>query len=64
MSDYQPIATPCIGVCRIGEDELCVGCLRNVDEISFWRLYSEEERQQAWQRIEQRRKDAGRDQVS
>lgn len=62
MSDYQPIASPCIGVCRIGDNQLCEGCFRDVDEISFWRLYSEDEREAAWQRIRARRLAAGLDQ--
>lgn len=64
MSDYKPIATPCIGVCRIGEDELCTGCLRTVDEISYWRLYTEDEREQAWQRVRERRAERGLAQLS
>ena len=28
--------SPCIGVCRIGADGLCEGCLRTADEIAAW----------------------------
>lgn len=32
----RPIATPCIGVCNLGDDGLCQGCLRNGEEIARW----------------------------
>lgn len=55
MSDYIVIPSPCIGVCRLSEQGVCVGCYRHVDEITYWRLYSTEEREEALQRVEQRR---------
>jgi predicted Fe-S protein YdhL (DUF1289 family) len=28
--------SPCVGVCTLGDDELCIGCLRSSDEIGRW----------------------------
>ena len=28
--------SPCVGVCTLGDDELCLGCLRRGDEIGAW----------------------------
>lgn len=30
------VASPCVGVCVIGEDDLCEGCARTLDEIARW----------------------------
>jgi uncharacterized protein len=30
------ISSPCTGVCRLDDDEICTGCLRSKDEIANW----------------------------
>jgi predicted Fe-S protein YdhL (DUF1289 family) len=30
-------ASPCTGVCRLNDREVCVGCGRTLDEIVDWR---------------------------
>ena len=30
-------ASPCVGICVLGADGLCDGCLRTLDEIAAWR---------------------------
>lgn len=30
------IESPCIGVCELDEDNMCIGCLRTLSEISLW----------------------------
>lgn len=30
------VLTPCIGICAVGRDGLCEGCLRTTDEIARW----------------------------
>jgi predicted Fe-S protein YdhL (DUF1289 family) len=46
MSFPAPIAilSPCIGICRLGTDGLCEGCLRTGDEIARWLSMSDAER--------------------
>ncbi|WP_375428550.1 DUF1289 domain-containing protein [uncultured Sphingomonas sp.] len=31
-----PVASPCVGRCRIDEAGLCEGCARTLDEIARW----------------------------
>jgi hypothetical protein len=38
------ILSPCIGICRLGADGLCEGCLRTGDEIARWLSMSDAER--------------------
>lgn len=40
----QPVLTPCIGICELGIDGLCAGCLRSADEIARWLLMTAQER--------------------
>ncbi len=40
-----PVLSPCIGVCTLGDDGLCEGCLRSGDEIARWLAMSAAERQ-------------------
>lgn len=39
-----PALTPCIGICTLGDDGLCMGCLRTGDEIGAWSRMSDAER--------------------
>ena len=39
------VASPCISVCALDEDDVCVGCYRTGMEISHWgRLTAEQQR--------------------
>ena len=38
------IATPCIGVCELGQDGLCLGCWRTTAEIAAWASMPPEQR--------------------
>ena len=40
----QVPVSPCLRLCRIGEDGLCAGCLRSLDEIARWSRMDEGER--------------------
>ena len=65
----DPVASPCIGICRLDERALCVGCGRSLDEIAEWSRATEERRRvivaaaRARQRLaileEDRRKESG-----
>jgi len=39
-----PILSPCIGICQLGADGLCEGCLRSGHEIARWITMSDTER--------------------
>lgn len=40
----NPILTPCVGLCELGRDGYCVGCLRTGEEIARWLSMSDSER--------------------
>lgn len=41
----SPVLSPCIGICQLGRDGFCDGCLRSGDEIARWVAMGERERQ-------------------
>ena len=37
MTDVStPIASPCIGICAVNADSICLGCYRSLAEIGAW----------------------------
>ena len=41
--------TPCVGICRMDADGLCIGCRRTLGEIAAWGTKSQDERRR-WMR--------------
>ena len=46
ISQAAMISSPCLGVCRMDSEGLCVGCHRSLREIAGWSAMSEQQRQQ------------------
>jgi len=40
------ITSPCIGVCALDAEDVCIGCFRTADEITEWSLMDQDEKQQ------------------
>lgn len=54
----DPVATvesPCISVCQVNGDEVCLGCGRTIDEITAWRELSDAEKAQVLELAAERR---------
>jgi predicted Fe-S protein YdhL (DUF1289 family) len=54
MTPERPIASPCVHVCALDEQDLCIGCQRSVAEITRWSLMDNAERRQVLQRCHER----------
>lgn len=53
MSLFNPVKTPCVGVCSTGiGDSVCRGCKRFAHEVIDWNAYSHEQRLVIAQRLE------------
>jgi predicted Fe-S protein YdhL (DUF1289 family) len=51
----EDVPSPCISVCRMdAQGELCLGCLRTLDEIAAWGRMGDEDKRAVWAQIEQR----------
>jgi hypothetical protein len=57
MSDELP-ASPCISLCVLDEQDICVGCYRSASEVADWFMSSAEEKREILRRAAQRQSDA------
>jgi len=46
MEHERPVASPCVQVCALDDDDICIGCQRNVVEITRWSRMDNAERRQ------------------
>ncbi len=46
MGTERPLASPCVQVCALDEDDICIGCQRSVAEITRWSRMDNAERRQ------------------
>ena len=54
------IASPCIRICTLDEGgELCLGCLRTIEEIGLWSQMADTARSQVLELVAVRRRDLG-----
>ena len=37
MTAVNRVRSPCIDVCALDDNDICIGCWRHVDEIGAWR---------------------------
>ncbi|HCT40347.1 MAG TPA: DUF1289 domain-containing protein [Moraxellaceae bacterium] len=47
--------SPCIGWCRLDDDNMCLGCFRIIDEIRGWGLMTREEQRRILESVAERR---------
>lgn len=59
MSRSERVASPCISVCFLNEQDICAGCHRSVDEIGRWWQMSDDERRVVLARCVERRRVSG-----
>lgn len=53
------VRSPCVNICFLEDDDICVGCYRSADEITEWSAASNERRKEILILSHQRRKDNG-----
>jgi uncharacterized protein len=41
-----PVPSPCVDICRLNAQGLCVGCRRTIEEITEWSRASEARRRE------------------
>ncbi|MDA8651171.1 DUF1289 domain-containing protein [Porticoccaceae bacterium] len=44
MTSDPVIASPCVAVCALTDDDICVGCYRTTSEIQDWRYLANAEK--------------------
>jgi predicted Fe-S protein YdhL (DUF1289 family) len=56
--------SPCIGVCRLDGNDVCLGCFRSRDEIARWTQMTDSERFLVMAALDERKKDPGLSETS
>ena len=47
--------SPCMSICTMNDSTgECVGCLRTLDEVAHWSIYTPAEQRGVWHRLSQR----------
>lgn len=54
-----PVASPCVGVCSLDEQDLCIGCQRTGQEITLWGRMTDDQRRAVLSRCEERAREQG-----
>ena len=48
------IHSPCVGVCALDDDEVCIGCMRTGHEITQWGYVDNDGKRAILKKVEQR----------
>jgi len=59
MSNERPVASPCVHVCALDDEDICIGCQRTVAEITRWSLMENSERREVLMQCHERAKAKG-----
>lgn len=51
----QIVPSPCVDICALNDDDVCIGCYRSGDEITAWGKMSNDEKKQTLQKVRERR---------
>ncbi|AQA19354.1 DUF1289 domain-containing protein [Halioglobus japonicus] len=54
MSQQEP-QSPCIAVCALDENDVCIGCYRTADEITDWFMLDAEAKREIVKKANERR---------
>lgn len=50
------VSSPCVSICALDEEDICVGCHRSADEIREWLLMDDPQRLEVLNRCAERAK--------
>lgn len=56
LKNKSTIKSPCIHVCTLDEQKICMGCYRSAEEVRDWFRYSDEEKRSCLAKAEARRR--------
>ena len=60
MSDsaQAPVPSPCVSICALDDNNVCLGCYRSGEEISRWGEMSNEEKRAVMDKVGERERAA------
>jgi len=48
------VASPCVSICALDEDDICTGCHRSGQEITYWSSMSNEQKREVMKLVRER----------
>lgn len=51
MRRQDRVQSPCVSICALDENDLCIGCHRTSDEIMSWSALNNEERREVLEKV-------------
>jgi predicted Fe-S protein YdhL (DUF1289 family) len=54
MDPSSPLPSPCVSVCRVSDENICMGCFRSLDEISDWAKSNPDHQLRIWKNLIER----------
>jgi predicted Fe-S protein YdhL (DUF1289 family) len=54
LNNEPLVASPCLDICSLDDNDICIGCARHGNEISQWGDYSNSQKQAVLQRCKER----------
>jgi predicted Fe-S protein YdhL (DUF1289 family) len=60
MQQERPVASPCVEICALDEQDICIGCQRSAMEITRWGRMSNAERRDVLIKCNERARETGR----
>lgn len=52
------LISPCVALCKLTEEDICIGCKRSIEEIINWRTYTDNQKKAVLARLENSEKEA------
>lgn len=59
MSDIQRISSPCVSICALDDQDICIGCYRSGHEITQWGAMNDEQKREVMERVAERERNSG-----
>ena len=60
MQQERPLTSPCVEICALDEQDICIGCQRSAAEITRWGRMDNQERRAVLLRCQARAESTGR----
>ncbi len=51
MSVSDTVRSPCVNICALDEEDICIGCQRTGEEISAWTRMTNREREDVLRKV-------------
>lgn len=56
LKNKSSVKSPCVQVCTLDENKICMGCYRSVEEVRNWFRFTDKEKKQAIKNADERRR--------